>query len=120
MRFHLAIFQEWGRHELFKGNELISPHEAERLAWQVTESAKQNPLQVVAESTEQVQAVIAFGARYYSGGPFQDPVKVLLKVRTPQSSSLNPLPCLAYFLICTGYNEIQTPASGSTIPYIEP
>lgn len=49
---------------------------------QVTESAKQNPLQVVAESTEQVQAVIAFAARYYSGGPFQDPVKVLLKVNS--------------------------------------
>ena len=48
----------------------------------MTESAKQSPLQVTASSTEQVQAVIAFGARYYSGGPFQDPVKVLLKVHT--------------------------------------
>ena len=33
-----------------------------------------------ATSSEQVQAVIAFSARYFSGGPFQDPVKVLLKV----------------------------------------
>lgn len=55
---------------------------------QVTETAKQNPLQVTAASTEQVQAVIAFGARYYSGGPFQDPVKVLLKVLTSRSSSV--------------------------------
>ena len=47
---------------------------------QVTEGAKESPLQMSATCSEQVQAVIAFSARYFSGGPFQDPVKVLLKV----------------------------------------
>lgn len=51
-------------------------------ALQVTEAPKESPLQVAATATEQVPAIVAFAARYYSGGPFQDPVQVLLKVQT--------------------------------------
>ena len=72
---------------------------------QVTESAKENPLQVTAESTAQVQAVIAFAARYYSGGPFQDPVKVLLKV------GCNPLMMLFALHVLDQHNPmVQKPS----------
>lgn len=40
-----------------------------------------DPLQSRATTAEQVKAIVAFSARYFSGGPFQDPVRVLLKVR---------------------------------------
>ena len=47
---------------------------------QVTEGAKESPLHMSGATTQEVQAVVAFSARYFSGGPFQNPVRVLLKV----------------------------------------
>ncbi|BDA41790.1 hypothetical protein COCOBI_02-5840 [Coccomyxa sp. Obi] len=58
-----------------------------RLSW-VTESAREDPLQVFRNTVQQQTAVIAFKGQYYSGLPFQDPIPVLLKEFLPGARSV--------------------------------